>query len=122
LDGYHAVIVKDHWRIQSDELTPEGDTYDALAAVDEMQPYLAQLIEKGNVSDHTTRDALFPPRRSVDAIVSQDRGEKTIHHLVHYRMVFKTVGFPLGACQSPKRIGQVLIGILKGMSLILIAS
>jgi hypothetical protein len=115
LKNYQAVLIKDHWRIDSEDLRAEGDTYDILRKVPELQPFLAELDEAGNVNKHMTQDDKFPERRKVDATMSRVDREKTIHHLIHYRMVFTTVGLPLSACTTPKQIVQILIGILEGV-------
>jgi hypothetical protein len=111
VNNNRRVILKDSWRIQSDDIEPEGKIYEMLHA--NYVPNIPHFSCAGDVGDdthHQTRtDEVFAkkciPRHSCWRPITRHR---------HYRIVLLTVGRKLEEFKGTKEFVEAMLAALKG--------
>ncbi|KAH7886496.1 hypothetical protein F5I97DRAFT_1926749 [Phlebopus sp. FC_14] len=101
-----CVYLKDTWRINVNDIKPEGEVYEALHKAN--VPHIAPLVCAGDLEYETVTQEL------VWADWSCVREEITGH--IHYRIVLGVVGRSLSTFESTKELTQAVLDALRAHS------
>lgn len=102
-----TLLLKDNWRVDRDDFEKEGQVYAALKAAN--VPYVAELIQSGDVLAHKTET-----QNLVSQFACKLDEEMMLPHR-HYRLVLDTIGTPLWEFFSSFELVQAVWDAVEGL-------
>jgi hypothetical protein len=103
-----AVVIKDTWRYDVEDIRKEGDIYAKLCAEPNPVKNIPIVLDAGDVPGQATRVSDYDDRSDADKV------DVTLTRHVHHRIFFETVGFPLKTWRNAKQLVRLIRDSIEG--------